>query len=718
MNELAEILGSVFGAEGVPGDSTGCLSAIGGLLAFCEPSLLFIADHLGEVRVADDLGSAVGLDESKPLAAALCAPPAFDDVRVCRTASGPSRTGFAVRFPIGDNVGILGGATARVGGWKGRISALAPALRACGQVAWLAIQREQEVRMLRIRLKQMLMEQQMLKSSHTEATVQAVEEQARRVREEHERQAMEKVCEATQAASRAKSQFLANMSHEIRTPLNAILGFTDLLLKGMHRGDEAETREYLETIYSSGNHLLELINDILDLSKIEAGHMRVEKVCCSPQAIVADAMSVLRARAAEKGLSFQAEWPDGLPATIHTDPTRLRQLLVNLLGNAVKFTESGGVRVVARLSPPGPNRRLAFEIIDTGIGIAPDKLESIFDAFVQADNSVTRRFGGTGLGLAISRRIAAALDGELRVRSQVGAGSTFTATIDPGALEGVAILPAPPDDALASAGAYAAATLPTLPPCRILVVEDGSANRKLFRLVLTKAGADVTVAENGQIGVDLANRQAFDLILMDMQMPVLDGYSATRALRQRGTQVPIIALTAHAMSGDEQKCREAGCSAYLSKPVNSDLLLRTVVACLEHGGTPPAAQQNAVAPEEAAGSPAQTAQRDSPSGGPLTSSLPTDDPDFREIVVEFIETLHEDLEKMRQAWAERDLPTLARLVHGLKGSGGAAGFDVLTEAAKRLETLVKQQRIDQIPESLDGIGRLAAQVVIPETSPA
>lgn len=730
MNDLAAILEDVFGADEGLRDETGCLSAVAGLLSLGRPWLLFLATHEGKVLAADGSDSGMTLDAARSLAIELAAHPASEEICVVPgTGKSPLGVAFGIRLGEEAEDSILGGTASESEGWKRQVESLLPALRACGRMAWSLMQARQQCRSSRTRLQQLLVEQETLKAAHVEATAQAIEEQSKRVREEQERHAMEGVCRATETANRAKSEFLANMSHEIRTPLNAILGFTEMLLKGEPDIAPEDRRDYLETIHSSGRHLLELINDILDLSKIEAGRMKVEKVRCSPHAIMADLISLLRVRAKEKGLSLQCEWPEGLPASIETDPMRLHQLLINLVGNALKFTEQGGVRIVGRLCEAHPNPRMVFEVVDTGIGIAPDKLNSIFDAFVQADTSVTRRFEGTGLGLAISRRIAAALGGELTVQSQLGVGSTFIATIDPGSLEGVEILAAPPSDGVEAGETPANKPQVRLPPSRILLVEDGSTNRKLITLMLTKAGVEVTSAENGQIGVELATRQPFDLILMDMQMPVLDGYSATRVLRDRGVQVPVIALTAHAMADDQQKCLEAGCSAYLSKPVGSERLLETIAACLESRGTPPAAQGAAPAPAEtpaAAQTPATartpTRERAAASAtraaSPLVSSLPADDAEFREIVVEFVAAFHEDLKRMEQAWSSRDFTGLSRLAHSLKGSGGTAGFDVLTQTAKRLEALAKQEQPEQIRACLDDLSGLAARIVVPEAPPS
>ncbi len=489
------------------------------------------------------------------------------------------------------------------------------------------------------------------------------------------------------------------MSHEIRTPLNAILGFTELLLRGADGGNEADRQDFLQTIHAGGQHLMELINDILDLSKIEAGRMDTEQIPCSPVALLENVFSVLRVRADEKNLYLRCERADGVPDTVLSDPVRLKQLLMNLLSNALKFTKSGGVRVAIRPVDTAERPQLAFDVIDTGIGIAREKLNDVFDAFVQADNSVTRSYGGTGLGLAISRRIAAALGGTLTVQSEPGKGSTFTATIDaPPAGKPTAL---PGCGEAAPADLAAANPLAALKNSRILLVDDGPTNRKLIGLILRRAGAEVTLADNGQTAVELATQDRFDLILMDMQMPVMDGYTATGKLRNSGLDVPIIALTAHAMQGDQARCLEAGCSGYLTKPINQDLLLSELARMLAS-----AAPRTGLAPEA------------HPAGPPIISTLPEDDPEFQEIVRDFVAELPQQMESVYQAFACGDLAELGRLAHRLKGSTGMAGFEILMAAFARLEQSAKQENREEVAEALDAAQGLCKRVSAPRPSAA
>ncbi|MCC6124922.1 MAG: response regulator [Pirellulales bacterium] len=527
--------------------------------------------------------------------------------------------------------------------------------------------------------------------------------------------------EAAEAANVAKSRFLANMSHEIRTPLNAIIGFADLLCKSGDRCEAAEREDYVNTIHASGRHLLSLINDILDLSKIEADRLEVELVPCSPHALIGEIVSVLRVKALEKNLTLDFHWRGEVPEAIRTDPARLRQLLMNLVGNAIKFTPAGKVEIVAELEKGGSDPRLAVRVIDTGVGIAADKFEGIFNPFVQADSSVTRQFGGTGLGLTISRRIARALGGDIGVSSIVGRGSEFTVTIATGPLDGVHMLDTPAAESMRNENEFESDQLPALDGARILVVEDGDTNRKLIRLVLERAGAEIKMAQNGQIGVEMALKNRFDLILMDMQMPVMDGYTAASRLRQEGVTTPIIALTAHAMKGDEKKCLEAGCSDYVAKPIDADLLVCKVAETLVETNWKGSCRSTdhpkteaglSAAASSAGGETMFSARGETSPGGMLFSTLPTEDPDFREIVEEFIERLHGQIAAMQRAFDAEDLQELACLAHWIKGAGGTAGFPAFTQPAKRLEALVKDQQCDEIEAAIGELLQLSKRIAL------
>lgn len=378
--------------------------------------------------------------------------------------------------------------------------------------------------------------------------------------------------QAAEYANQAKSEFLANMSHEIRTPMNAILGFTDWLQRGLAT-TKSEELEYLTTIHASGTHLMHLINDILDLSKVEAGKMEIDAVPGSPFKLTQEVATILRVRAEQKGIQLSVNYKTDLPELIVTDDVRLRQVLTNLIGNAIKFTSEGEVSVDVEMIKHRGVPKMKFSISDTGIGMTQEQQQKIFDPFVQADSSVTRKFGGTGLGLAISKKIVEALGGSLQVKSTEGEGSTFYFAVEVGDVSKAKRIGVEDYRQELKSKESVEQKIIALPECEILVVDDGKANRRLIRLILERAGCNVTEADNGQVGYEKAITEKFDVVLMDMQMPILDGYQATRKLRDEGYQGSVIALTANAMKGDQQKCMDAGCDGFLPKPVDMDQLL-------------------------------------------------------------------------------------------------------------------------------------------------
>ena len=384
-----------------------------------------------------------------------------------------------------------------------------------------------------------------------------------------------------EAASHSKSEFLANMSHEIRTPLTAILGYADLL---RDEGNMSPTQriETIDTIRNAGAHLLIVINDILDLSKIEADKMTIERVATPLTTILQEVTSLIRPRAIGKGVKLTTALATSVPDSIISDPTRLWQILMNLAGNAIKFTEEGTVTITAHVMQHLDGARLVIDVDDTGPGMSPEQAGRLFQAFSQVDNSITRKFGGTGLGLTISRRLATLMGGEVTLaRTEPGKGSCFRIELPLEVALGAAMV----DEfvAVASRPAEVAGGKVGMLAGRILLAEDGLDNQRLIAFHLRKSGATVDIADNGRIALEMidkneANGTPYDLLLTDMQMPEMDGYTLARTLRARGSRLPIVALTAHAMAEDRHKCLDSGCDDYATKPIEKKKLLATCSA--------------------------------------------------------------------------------------------------------------------------------------------
>jgi PAS domain S-box-containing protein len=556
------------------------------------------------------------------------------------------------------------------------------------------------------------------------------------------------------AANKAKGDFLANMSHEIRNPMNAIVGFTDILRRGLEDSDATRTT-YLDTIHASGTHLVELINDILDFSKIEAGKLELEIRECSPYQLMTEVVNVLRMKAEQQSLSLSINLLGAIPATIQADPTRLRQILMNLVGNAIKFTAEGGVRIVACMEEKDGQPFMRFEVTDTGIGMTAEQMSRLFQEFMQADSSVTRRFGGTGLGLAISKRLTEAMGGQIAVRSEPGVGSTFYFSIATGDLSGIPML-----DAEQAAEKFRSALRSKqqglrvhFKPARVLITDDTPANRQLAGLVLRKAGLTVDEAENGAVAVEKASLGIYDLLLMDMQMPVMDGFTATKTLRDQGLQTPILAFTANVMEQDRLRCVAAGCSGFLTKPINIDLLLSTIAEYLETTDAPPElpapvdhsasgigmTKLNPLsAPTSLSGgsldeildqlpgiSGSQRLDRsrstETEAGReyrsmvrkPIYSTLPLDIPEFREIVESFVGCMDETMRSLRAAQARMDYQEVREIAHRLKGTGGTVGFAAFTEPSRKLQLAAEERDDETIEAMLVELEDISSRIELP-----
>lgn len=376
--------------------------------------------------------------------------------------------------------------------------------------------------------------------------------------------------EAAETASRSKSEFLANMSHEIRTPLAGILGYAEMIALYCH--SDEERKSYMDKIRRCADNLTELISDILDLSKVEAGALKVEAVPVSLVSEIENLINILHGRAVEKSISLEVKYERPLPNAIQSDPTRLKQILSNIIGNAIKFTDKGNVTL--RIYVDKNSGQICFAVTDTGCGLSKEEQSRLFQPFVQADSSTTRKYGGTGLGLALSRRLARAMDGDLVcTQSEPGQGSTFVLSL---LLKSTASNSEPSSQRCEGSVSSKERVLPRLDGVRVLLAEDNADNREMLTRFLNEQGAVVDIAHNGKEAYEKAKAKSYEVILMDVQMPEWDGYEATRKLRKDGIKSPIVALTAHAMNDEREKCLEAGCSEFLTKPVDVPLLIQTV----------------------------------------------------------------------------------------------------------------------------------------------
>lgn len=482
-----------------------------------------------------------------------------------------------------------------------------------------------------------------------------------------------------QAANHAKSQFLANMSHEIRTPLTAIIGYAEAL-----RYDNLEKDrqiESLDAIVRAGRHLRDIINDILDLSKIESSYLEIERMPSDPVQLLGEVEDLVGIQARDKGLHFSIGYEFPLPARITTDPTRLKQILINLCNNAVKFTDKGQIRVQVSYRPE--SGQMVFAVTDTGIGLTPEQQQAVFEPFTQADATTTRRFGGTGLGLAISRQLAEKLGGAITLASAPGEGSCFTLTIsaEPDGADMRTDLPGRADVSSTKTSPYSTDTVPSLSG-RVLVAEDNPDNQQLITLYLENAGIETTIAENGKYAVEQALAGDFDLVLMDLQMPEMDGVEATQLLRATGYGRPIIALTANATAHSREVSRVAGCNGFLTKPIVREQFYRALSGYL--------------------------VQADVAEPSPVTDSA-----EYRALVRRFVQSLPTRVAHMQTMVEQLQWEQLGSEAHQLKGSAGGLGYPDLGKIAAEIEAQVSTRKYMEIPGIMDKLASLVRRIVKP-----
>lgn len=488
--------------------------------------------------------------------------------------------------------------------------------------------------------------------------------------------------DAALAASQAKTSFLANMSHEIRTPLTSIIGFAESCLDANQ--SMSERYDATSTIIRSGNHLLHIINEILDISKIEAGKLDIEIRPVKLSELLHEVNMFVKVLAQEKGLTFGINHSFPLPKIIHTDQLRLKQILLNLCSNAIKFTEKGHVFLNVSYLPQ--SEQLKLEVVDTGIGMTTDQMEKIFAPFQQADSSITREYGGTGLGLTLSKQLTEILEGELTVESTPGKGSHFITLFKLNEIDTNELDYEDDYQAVFQEPVPVPQTTPSVSG-KLLIAEDNPDIQALVKMLINKIGADMTLVENGKKAVEKALTEDFDLIFLDIQMPVMDGFEALKQLRENNYKKPVFAMTANTMKKDQNKCFAAGFDGFISKPIDKNDLYSVIIDYLK------AAEESTTQPTF------------------ITSDILLNEPQIIDLVDAFLDRIPEIMGVINQAYTEKDWEEIAEQIHQMKGIGGAFGYSIITKISEKIEFALTAQDTDQIKLLIDDLNTVCRQAI-------